>query len=1644
MTIIKKHLCIIILLTASCIWGGQFQTKDGNSYRFNLSNSSVFSPGNDITIDLFSNYPGESVYHFKLFKVIDYDNFVLTANMKNTGNNFDIWGRNGQDILKYTKLVKEWDDLIYTSSNNDNHNVKIGRIDDPGDYIIQAVKDSSVAYCGVEVSNLTMIYKTGKGQILAVVTDNKSGKILTGVKFKIFDTDGQPGEAVADKNGVLLFTEDGTTKSISSNTIIIANTGSENILSSPYFYSGYEQNNYIGYTYTNQPVYRPGQHVYFKSVLRDRKNGALINLPEEEFSITIKSPKDIDIYSKTLKTTEYGTLSGDLILDNDADPGSYSINITGNGQNYYSSFSVEEYKKPEYFVKVETGKNSFAYNDTIKASISAGYYFGSPVTSGYVDIKIFKQNIWHPWWYGSDYSWFYKSFAGRNYNPSELITQMSGELDKDGKFNLVYPVNGDLKSDYNYIIVAEVTDKSRNTVSGTTTVRITRGSFTISTSPEKNYSSTGNLINIRVNAFDFSDKPVSTRFKAAFNYPEQRKDDGTYYKPIGDTLSGVTDSLGKAEISFLPGGLYYGNYNYTVIAYDEKGRKITAEGSFYIGDYEAYRNGGSPEIITDKESYVLGDTLDAFISLPQNDADVLISYEKNSFLGYEVRHVEGKKLELNLKLTDAKFSPNFNIAIVFIKDGQIYNYSKAVNVLDKSKFLNISLKPSSGTYKPGETAVYKVTVTDSKGNSVPNTEISFGIVDESIYAIKEDPAEDIKSIFYSPEYLYMPLHNSRQGRSSFGASRRTTLIDKLIDIKNISPDGNSALSGRLINYPGFDFSNIYVLLNNDKYFYMVKADTSGKFLFKNIKEGEYSILVLLNYGAMHDVGNVIAGRDSVKDIFIGNLENVPQRYFSMRNGGGKSITADLMVTAPRAMGKSSEQFVQPELRTNFVDAVIWKAHVVTDGDGKAEIKFKMPDNLTAWQATVRGITTDSKVGQNTDKTITRKNLIVRLETSRFFREGDEISVSTIVHNYLSESKKVKVNFNVSNLEILNSKSEQAGLVSSGSKANRSCEIVVDKDSDARIDWIVKVNKPAGNATITAEALTNEESDAVELNIPIQSAGIKKSEPLVWDNTNEGVANLEFNIPSGVNMKTAKLSFSAAPSLAGTILKALDDLAGYPYGCVEQTMSRFLPTIITAKTFKEINAPLKSKTIAELPKMVDAGLKRLYNLQHEDGGWGWWSVDETHPYMTAYVIYGMSLAKAAGYNVDTNSFNNGINSLITQLKNNRQLNFTTKAFMLYSLSTIAKQDRRFNDSLVKQMAVQLLKQRLNPYALSLLAITFNNFKDTGNLEEALSKLSKSATEENSYAYWKGKEWHYSWQEDKVQSTAFAVKALMLDKQYSPLISKAVRWLIQQKQGFSWHSTQETSTVIFALTDYLKTTNELNPDFTASIYINNKKSFEKHFTKDDVYENIPSTILNGLNNDELKQGVNKIKIVKTGTGKLYFSGLNTYYTQGQNKPADKNKFVVTRNYFVLNPVDEGDKIVYEKEPLKGEVKSGQVLFVQTKVESNEDNLQYFILEDMLPSGFEAVKDESIYEIKRNEEASQNKKRYIPVVNPYYADKQYHDDRVSFFVTNTKSQMEFSYMIRAEIPGKINVNPAQGYLMYYPEIYGNSSTEKITVKE
>ena len=91
-------------------------------------------------------------------------------------------------------------------------------------------------------------------------------------------------------------------------------------------------------------------------------------------------------------------------------------------------------------------------------------------------------------------------------------------------------------------------------------------------------------------------------------------------------------------------------------------------------------------------------------------------------------------------------------------------------------------------------------------------------------------------------------------------------------------------------------------------------------------------------------------------------------------------------------------------------------------------------------------------------------------------------------------------------------------------------------------------------------------------------------------------------------------------MAGSLLGALDFLTSYPYGCTEQTLSSFLPNLLVTRALTQLQlAP--TERLSALDRMVSAGVQRLGEMQHDDGGWGWWRSDANHPFMTAYARVG---------------------------------------------------------------------------------------------------------------------------------------------------------------------------------------------------------------------------------------------------------------------------------------------------------------------------------------------------------------------------------------------------------------------------------------
>jgi hypothetical protein len=246
----------------------------------------------------------------------------------------------------------------------------------------------------------------------------------------------------------------------------------------------------------------------------------------------------------------------------------------------------------------------------------------------------------------------------------------------------------------------------------------------------------------------------------------------------------------------------------------------------------------------------------------------------------------------------------------------------------------------------------------------------------------------------------------------------------------------------------------------------------------------------------------------------------------------KGLLAGLPDKETKLADFKGDSLVEPVIRKDFKDTMYWSPTITTDRNGTATISVNFPDNLTRWRATVRGVSGADMMGQVTYTVISRKDLLVRIESPRFFRQGDDLVISTIAHNYLSTDKKVRFTF------------EAKGLTLMGGKP---VEVTVPKNGEKRIDWRVRAEL-VGNATLTAKAMTNEVSDGMELTIPVLPMGLRNTRSEVGEIIKEsGTLTVKIDKPPTTIENAAELVLTTSPTLANTMLAAIPFLVGYPYG-----------------------------------------------------------------------------------------------------------------------------------------------------------------------------------------------------------------------------------------------------------------------------------------------------------------------------------------------------------------------------------------------------------------------------------------------------------------------------------------------------------------
>jgi uncharacterized protein YfaS (alpha-2-macroglobulin family) len=1412
-------------------------------------------------------------------------------------------------ILNQQQLVSTWKWAVPPGERWQSQNVTVP-VNEKGVYLVEATEGTLRAYTIVVVTEMAVITKAAPGRLLSFVVDRRTGNPIAGAMTRLWIDQKEIASKQTDQQGLM---DTALTQDKPENVAVLTTHDDQFAVNTPGAWNlgSASDRNLHGYTYTDRPVYRPGDTVHFKTIVRSENPSGYTIPQQRDLRVELRDPRTYQpIWQQTVTLSDMGTAHWDYVIPADANLGFYYLSMQS-GERYVEGtrFSVQDYKKPEYAVKVTAQTPRVLQGQPIKATIDARYYFGEPVANAKVKWAVHTSTYWPVGRYESDSDMGDEGYAAGDEGQGEADTyggdqetEKSGTLDADGKLQITIPtrVNNKTKQDLTYRIEARVTDEGNREISGHGFALATYGSFYLTAQPNSYVYSKGGAAIINVSAQDYDKKPVATAFRAEFSRWNWQKRSGE----LVSTAQSQTDPSGKGQVQFaIPDA---GEFRVRVTVVTPEKREVEDTAYLWAPGESPWWSSATQEriqIVADKKSYVPGDTAHVLIVTGKEPASVLVTAEGNGLYSAQVIKSSGGSITVDVPI-QPEFAPNFYVSAVFIRGNKLYQGNKSLAVPPTQHELKVDLQPSKPQYQPGQPGAFTIKATDSSGKPVA-AEFSLGVVDEAIYAIEPESVGSIVSAFYG------------------------TIYSK------------------------------------------VSTDSSLTYYFS----GQ-------------------AGKRAMQ------LAGTP------RGGGAYRTSSALAQLKP-------ERLVQPKIRKAFPDTAYWVADVRTDSSGQASVKFDYPDAITSWRATTRGVTQDTKVGSAVENTVVRKNLMVRLVVPRFFRRGDQITLSTIVQNYLPAEKTARVSMDFTGLQVIDGATRDVPVPSRG---------VV------KVDYRVRV-LDVDSAKVLGKALTDVESDAMELTLPVIPFGVKlaiaKSGSIAGAGNSDVTQQVTF--AAGAETATRKLTVELTPSVAGTVFAALDFLTSYPYGCTEQTMSSFLPDVLVADAMKKlgVGASINPQT---LNKQVQAGLDRLYQYQHPDGGWGWWQSDDSQPFMTAYVLAGLTQAKAAGYDVEQDRIDHARKWLLPEFTRSAAVKTDLRAYMAYALVLSGTES---NVTILDSVWSQ--RSTLSSYGKALLGLAMAQINDS-RANDLAKQLTADAKQDDAQAWWPTDSNNLMdyYGDTTPQATAFALKLLDRVDPQSPLLPKAALYLVNHRsEGYYWESTQQTAMVIYGLTDYLQRTQELKPDFSVDVQVNGKSVATKKFIAADA--TAPPTAIT-LVEAQLAPGENQVRLVKSGAGRLYWSVRGEYYSSQPNV-ANTGTFQLStvREYYKLTPQQSGDKLIYHLDKLSSPVQVGDTLAVRITVGGSD--WKYLMIEDPIPSGTESIARDDLYQLDQQPPWWTNR---------WSSHRELRDDRTTFFnYYFPRGQSEYTYLLKVVNPGVFRVSPTRVEPMYQPQYLSTSDAATVTVK-
>ncbi len=1373
--------------------------------------------------------------------------------------------------------------------------------------------------------------------------------------------------------------------------------------------------------FTEREPHKPGETVHLRGILRTTlttPSGTLRKWSgSKTLSYLIRTPRWQNFKKGEMQIAEDGSFSLSIPTKESADLGNYQVQVTVGTRTFYHNFQIQAYRAPEYKVDVKTGNGPFFFDQKVAAVIEGRYFFGAPMTEASVNWTLrrkagsftppsqpagfhFGKHVYHyGGWMphyghrGGRYGGYYRrhSYAGQQ------IKSGSGKLDKRGNLEVLIGLErGGLESVGAFTLEAQVYDQNRQSIAGRKSIIAHRSAFYLGLRTKTSLIQAGKKLDVESLLVGIDGKRVvgrpysieAVRFvsersvvkvgqRETFQYTSKRVVEASCKPTSAEEIQRCALQLKKA-----------GSYTLEAKVKDEQGREALTEARVYVfgPGYVPWKNKqpGSIELVADRTEYHPGQTARILVKSPFRRSRGLLTIERNGIAEHRVIEFKGSAQAVRVPIR-SEYLPNVYVSLVLVQGrvkipveqggeqneddpgrpasafGQL---NLKVSLTEKQIRVGIQAQPNP--IRPSGELDVNLAITDHKGRGVASV-VTVALVDEGVLSLLGFQTPNPLNHFYTQRPAWAVMQDLR-----------LQLLRRLPKKK--------------------------VLTRREKMRNGLKQDKA-----KEEAEGSdrptSTIQLSGSSGYGKGGGGLSRKRSSAKSLAFAPPSPVAaaaERAAAPGRSGG--------------MGAAAQPIA---VRTNFATTAYYKASVQTDRYGKANMKIKMPDNLTTFRLMVVAMDVEEadRFGNGEAQITVRKPLLLRPALPRFANYGDQFEAAVVINNETGKDGEVQVIARGINIRFL---------------AGQRRAINVKAGEAKEVRFLVKVVQ-TGIARIQFAAALEAERDAVESQIPILVPAT--AEAFATYGTTNGSVSQQIKPPADALPLFGGLKVSVSSTALTGLEDAVRYLISYPFECIEQTASRAMPIfalnkILPAFKIGKIDDEAKMKALAE------SAIAKLARAQRYDGGWGFWSgSDRSSLWISSYVAYALLRGRAAGYSVPPMALSRAQSFLNYRLTYGAWAypweanSYATHALALLVLSEM----RAFPSNAINKVYAH--RDELPLFAKAWMISVFHRQDPQDSRIEALLTVLRNRAEETAsairFAEGQTESLRLLMHSDD-RSNAIILMALLETRPKDSMIPKIVRGLIQSRIRGHWSTTQGNAYAMLGLSQYYNVYEKVEPDFTLQSWLGNGYLGQYTFQGRSMTiqeQQIPMSFLQ-------KQGQQDLVLAKQGAGRLYYRLGLRYAPRSLKLDAEEQGFSVSRTY---EPIDKTDSV---KRGADGKwiFKAGHYVRVRLRVIATGDRY-YTAVVDPLPAGLEAV-NLAFKTSASSALANATDDRFYDSRSWYsffaFSHQEKRDSMVVLFADRLPAGVyEYTYVARATTIGDFVVPPTRAEEMYQPETFGRTAT-------